>query len=81
MSLSLLLVVLKTLTGYGPGQPALVYPALSSVCWKKQFPNLPTSTMMCFCEMIKQEGISFSFAFPTVDFSLLQMAQLLGISD
>lgn len=31
--------------------------------------------------MIKQEGISFSFAFPTVDFSLLRMAQLLGVSD
>lgn len=37
---SMFLVVLKTLTGYGPGQPALVCPALSSGCWKKQFANL-----------------------------------------
>lgn len=43
--------------------------------------ELATSAITCFCEMIKQEGISFSFAFPTVDFSLLQMAQLLGVSD
>lgn len=44
---SLVLVVIKTLAGCGPGQPALVYFALSSGCWKRQLPDI-TSNISCY---------------------------------